>query len=425
MRQRNRLLLLSLVLLVGCRGVLEVRFEQEPPPSAPVLGRVAYIAGGDVWVVDLDAEQRTRLTRDGRNSRPRWSADGHWIAYQKGDQLWVAEVGSRREYLVSEQPVSKFAWSPVENRLAYLSTAGGLVIWETGRQNIQTLVASERGITLRHITWEPTGKWLAYETEQAGEWQLCRVSLDGTTFTMYTTDELTWVPRLAGWSVDAQWLLTWVGPASALAWEDGLPLCLIPALGGTPRCLEQKMLLHSDWLSWSPGGQLAFVAGEGRETWVNKGLALMDPASLAIHWLIDHTEQAPIQPAFSSDGERLAYSAGPPTPAEAAYARRDVALAQRRIWVIEVSSGQRRRLTNEDRFRDESPSWSSDGSYILFVRLGEEGASLWLTGSDGSNLRQVVSELTPKPDPMGKYGYVDWQVLWDWWQPQEIQRIAP
>jgi len=424
MRQRNRLLLLSLLLLIGCRGVLEVRFEREQPPSAPVLGRVAYIAGGDVWVVDLDTDRQTRLTRNGHNSRPRWSADGRWITYQKGDQLWVVEVDSGKEYLVSEKPASEFAWSPVENRLAYLSTASGLVIWEPDQQNIQTLVASEAGITLRHIAWKPTGKWLAYEAEQ-GEWRLCKVSLDGTSFTVYTTEGPTRSLRLAGWSADAQWLLTWVGPASALAWADGLPLCLIPAMGGTPRCLEQKMLLHSDWLSWSPGGQLAFIAGEGRETWVNKGLALMDPASLAIHWLVDHTEQAPIQPAFSPDGERLAYSAGPPTPAEAAYARRDAALAQRRIWVMEVSSGRRHRLTNEDRFRDERPLWSSDGGYILFTRLGEDGASLWLIGADGSNLRQVVSELTPKPDPTGEYGYVNWQVLWDWWQPQEIQRIAP
>lgn len=425
MRKRNRLLLLSLVLLIGCRGVLEVRFEREPPPSAPVLGRVAYIAGGDVWVVDLDTDQQTRLTRDGHNSHPRWSADGHWIAYQKGDQLWVVEVGSGKEYLVSEQPVSEFAWSPVENRLAYLSTASGLVIWETDRQNIQTLVASEGGITPRHIAWEPTGKWLAYETEQ-GKWRLCKVSLDGTSFTLYATSDQTQIPYLAGWSVDGDWLLAWSGPASALAWADGLPLCLIPAMGGTPRCLEQKMLLHSDWLSWSSGGQLAFIAGEGRETWVNKGLALMDPASLVMYWLVDYAEQAPIQPAFSPDGKYLAYSAGPTTPAEAAYARRDVALAERRIWVMEVSSGRRRRLTNEDRFRDECPSWSSDSGYILFARLGEEEASLWLMGADGSNLRQVVSELTPKPDPTGEYGYVNWQVLWDWWQPpQEIQRTAP
>ncbi|HXF69196.1 MAG TPA: hypothetical protein VNK89_05275 [Thermoflexus sp.] len=399
--------------------MLEVRFEQEPSPSAPLLGRVAFIAGGDVWVVDLDADQRTRLTRDGRNSHPSWSADGRWIAYRKGDQLWVVEVSTGKELSVSETPVSAFAWSPVGNRLAYLSVAEGLVIWDANWKNRQTLVESGTANTLMRFAWDVTGEWIAYEVS-GREWALRKVSLDGNSLTLYTTTDITRIPHLADWTPDGLWLLTWVGPASASAEVDGLPLCLVSAVGGAPRCLEQKMLLYSDWLSWSPRGQLAFIAGAGRETWVNKGLAVINLASLAVHWMITPADQAPIQPAFSPDGTRIAYSAGPATPAEAAYARRDVAMAQRRIWVIEVPSGQKRRLTHDDRFRDERPLWSSDGDYILFARIGEEGASLWLMRSDGSNLRQVVSELTPQPDPTGEYGYVNWRVLWDWWQPREI-----
>ncbi|MCX7681119.1 MAG: DPP IV N-terminal domain-containing protein [Anaerolineae bacterium] len=425
MNRRNWLVLLSLLWLIGCRGVLEVRFEREPSPSAPSLGKVAYIAGGDVWVMDLDTNQQVRLTRDGRNSRPRWSADGRWIAYQKGDQLWVVEVSTGKEWPVSDKPVEEFAWSPIENRLAYLSAASGLVIWRIDQQSPLTLVENERTFTLTHFAWDPTGKWLAYEAEHGG-WSLHKVSLDRASLTLYTAMDMASIPRLAGWSVDGRWLLAWIGPASAMAEADGLPLCLIPATGGAPRCLEQKMLLYADWLSQSPSGQLALIAGGGRETWVNKRLAVVDPDSLAVHWLVDNVEQAPIQPAFSPNGKYLVYSAGPMTPAEAAYARRDVALAQRRIWVIEIPSGQRRQLTNDDRFRDECPLWSSDGGHILFVRLGEAGASLWLMESNGNNLRQVVSELTPKPDPTGEYGYVNWRALWDWWQPpQEIQRIAP
>lgn len=39
------------------------------------LGKVAYIAGGDVWMKGLKTSRQARLTRDGRNSHPRWSAD--------------------------------------------------------------------------------------------------------------------------------------------------------------------------------------------------------------------------------------------------------------------------------------------------------------------------------------------------------------
>lgn len=423
MRRGNRLLLVSLIGLIGCRGVLEVRFEQEPTPSAPFLGRVAFIAGGDVWVVDLDTDQQTRLTRDGRNSHPHWSADGRWIAYQKGDQLWAVEVSTGKKLLISETPVSAFAWSPAGNRLAYLSAAEGLVIWDADRENRRVLVESGTATTLMRFAWDVTGKWIAYEAS-GREWGLHKVSLDGNFLTLYATTDTTRVPRLAGWTPDGLWLLAWIGPVSAPAESDGLPLCLIPATGGMPHCLEQRMLLYSEWLSWSPRGHLAFVAGAGRETWVNKGLAVINLTSLAIHWLVVPTDQAPIQPAFSPDGTQIAYSAGPTTPVEAAYARRDVALAQRRIWVMEISSGQKRRLTNDDRFRDERPLWSSEGGYILFARLNEERASLWLMKADGSNLRQVVSELTPKPDPTGEYGYINWQVLWDWWRPQEIRKIV-
>lgn len=244
-------------------------------PPAPLLGKVAYIAGGDVWVVDLDTDQHTRLTRDGRNRRPRRSADGRWIAYQKDDRLWIVEVGTGKEWPVSETPVSEFAWSPGENRLAYLSAAGGLVIWET-EQSTQTLVESKGGFTLVRFAWDPTDRWLAYESAGA-EWGLHKVSLDRASFILYKTSDLSQAPRLANWSVDSGWLVIWMGPASASAWADGLPLCLIPAGGGAPRCLEQKILLHPDWLSWSPDGRLALIAGGGERNLGQQGAGAGGP----------------------------------------------------------------------------------------------------------------------------------------------------
>jgi Tol biopolymer transport system component len=425
MKRRQWLLFLSLLWLVGCRGVLEVRFEREPPPSALLLGKVAYVVGGDVWVVDLDADRRIRLTRDGRSIRPQWSADGHWIAYLKGESLWAVEVETGKEWPISEAPVGEFAWSPAENRLAFLSAARGLVVWKAEQQSFQPLVESDGGVALGRFVWAPDGRWLAYETRN-DERGVRKVSLDSTSATLYTAMDMASVPYLADWSVDRQWLMVWLGPASAAAQADGLPLCFISMAEGGLICLKEKMLLYADWLSHSSEGQLAVILGAGRETWVNKSLGIVELPSMTVRRVVDSGEQSPIQPAFSPDGRHIAYSAGPVIPLEAAYARRDSALARRRIWVADLASGQKRQMTFDDSYRDERPLYSSGGTHILFARLGEGGASLWLMESDGSRLRQVVPELTPKPDPLGEYGHVDWQALWEWWQPsQTMRRVTP
>jgi dipeptidyl aminopeptidase/acylaminoacyl peptidase len=408
--------LLALVVgLTACRGVLDVQIAQVQPAPAASLGKVAYIAGGDVWLVDLDTAQHTRLTRDGRNSYPQWSADGRWIAYLKRDELWASDA-TGEEQRVSEFPVYAFAWSPSENQLAYLTSAGGLALWDADGVN-QSLRLADTAYSLPHLAWSPDGRTLAYEI-RGTVWGIGQVPLEeGAPLAGFVTNDSMALPNLTGWTPDGAAILAWFGPDSALYKIDGLPLCLIPGGTGEPRCLEERVLLWPDFVSWSPLGQLAFIGGAGRETWVNKGLSITVSDTLETRRLVDSAEQAPLQPAWSPRAERIAYSAGPPTPLDVAYERRDEALAQRRIWLVEVANGRRRQLTGDARYRDERPLWSSNGGHILFARLSEEGAGLWLMAEDGDDLRRVVPELTPRPDPISEYGYIDWSALWDWWRP--------
>ena len=55
------------------------------PTPKPQLGKLAFVRGGDVWVKELPDGEAMRLTRDGRNSEPRWSGstNGDYILFAR------------------------------------------------------------------------------------------------------------------------------------------------------------------------------------------------------------------------------------------------------------------------------------------------------------------------------------------------------
>lgn len=72
---------------------------------------------------------------------------------------------------------------------------------------------------------------------------------------------------------------------------------------------------------------------------------------------------------------------------------------------VKYHTSRLRQLTVDEEYCDSLPQWSPDGKNILFARLGNQSASLWFINSDGKYLRQVIPELTPKPDPLGIKGF--------------------
>ena len=80
---------------------------------------------------------------------------------------------------------------------------------------------------------------------------------------------------LHGWSGDDAYLIysqSQVLSASMLS--DGVPLYLVPALGGTPELMAEAVVPLDDFVQSQPNGlsQVAFIEGSGREMWHNKHL---------------------------------------------------------------------------------------------------------------------------------------------------------
>jgi Tol biopolymer transport system component len=494
---RRLLLLLPVILLLaGCSSVLEVGIERTPtpdvapaatmtamaseisrlatrvaaqvtptPPAPPDLGRLAYVQGGDIWIKTLPTGTPQRLTTDGHDSGPRWSPSGQWLAFRKERQVmveqecdipkprpqiclesvpvlqrqvWVVEADGNSMHLLGQgASIDAFAWSPVDDRLAYSIAKSGLSTINADGTNLVTLVPqttddSKGSGSVGHFVWNPAGTSIAYEwwgqslTQTLMYQGLWQVSVDKRERVELYASGLSQKGEaiLAGWSPQGHRVLFWQSETSLASLADGAPLYSVSAdkdqsKVDAPAQLETEVMLsYADFIALAPRGaspalrdSVALVVGSSRSTWKSKRIELAGRSISPQSW-------AAISPAWSPNGTRMAFVAAPDRADLLNEEAIHTALMQRRIWVTDVAGeAQPQRLTEGATYREERPLWSEDGSHLLFARMDAKGrASLWLMAVVGGTLRQVVDELTPAPDPVDAYGHLDWEALFDWWR---------
>jgi len=281
------------------------------------------------------------------------------------------------------------------------------------------------------IAWSPDGLWIAYEwTVQSpdpslsyqGIWKVAQNGRERVELYAGSTRGRS-AAILAGWTTQGTGVLFWQDQARTTFPVGGAPLYSVPANRGQPdnaapsQVGSEPVLVYDDFVApaprdtrWGRGDAVAVVAGAGQRTWSNKWIAVLAAVSAS--------GMAAISPAWSPDGQWLAYVAMPEWEGGGLVDPTVQELMQRRLWIADpTGSVTGRRLTGAIGYRDERPLWSAGGDHLLFARLDARGrASLWLITVESGALRQVVEELTPAPDPIGAYGHVDWDSLFDWWR---------
>jgi dipeptidyl aminopeptidase/acylaminoacyl peptidase len=397
------------------------------------MGVLAYIQDGNIWVKALPGGQAKRLTTDGRNCCPSRSPSGQWLAFSKyaskdsplswPNQKWVIRADGTSARALYGGALAAVAWAPTVDRLAY-ATSGELWTVNADGTDPALLVTQPSHNGADNIAWSLDEAWVAWAWLTDSKGGLWKIPAKGGVPVLLLSvepvgneegDRIPGYPILSGWA--GSYLLFWQGEfISVSLLNDGVPLYALHSSGGEPLKLSERMLLHADFLASSPGGKLlAITEGFGRETWTEKGIVVVDLSS-GKRTLLTDDKTAAFSPAWSPDGQRIAYVAGPDIGSVGGDEEAKARAAQRRIWVVNRDSSDRRQLTDDAAYRDERPLWSADGSHILFARLDQSGrASLWLMRNDGSELNQVVDELTPAPDWFGYYGYIEWHRYFDWW----------
>ncbi len=137
---------------------------------------VAFIAGGDLWVMDTELREPRQVTATAEEEkRPVFAPDGQTLLFvadrEARSDIWRAVRADpnkpwwqnsrfRLERLSDDGEVkSNLTFSPDGSRLAYLRGRGDLWIADADGRNARRLVPSWDEL---EYDWSPDGKWLVY-----------------------------------------------------------------------------------------------------------------------------------------------------------------------------------------------------------------------------------------------------------------------
>lgn len=278
------------------------------------------------------------------------------------------------------------AWSRLSGRIAYVvSGLGRNRIYVLDASSRQRRVLFEKTGTLFSLAWSPDGRWLAYSTFN----------------TVRFAYELHGVDAAGG---DMGALFVVGGHDNFPAWSSDNRLAYWSDLGGSRAGIRingwtfiDNVFCRQTRPAWSPDDQFLVVSLVISST--EHGLYrvnLDDRRTFLIHrGEGTRNDELLLNPAVSPDGTSLAFSKELPVIG---------GRGRTELWTVRLDGTGARRLTSGPRIDDDFPTWSPDGSQILFTRgLGEQ-ARLFIIGANGENLEPVMNDRSPHPaDGQGQY----------------------
>jgi Tol biopolymer transport system component len=322
LRRRRRTWVGVLVLVAAVAAVVGAwprrstsTLVQVGPPPSPT---VAYVASDGVHVTG-----NLQVIAGPGATRPRWSPDGAWIAYQdSSNALWVVRADGGAAHKI-EDDAHRWDWTPRGVRIAVLH----------GNSYQLTVVDAERGERwsplgrVDDFTWSADGSRIAYSVliaPRAGGWvddvfvarldtpeRFCLVpcpEIHQVAFHIGGRDVDTTIDVgvfFAGWSPDGSTLLVWPDEnhSGSIA-MDGLPLHELSATGGTTRPLT-RTLIRRDWIAWSPDGRRVLTVESGGRMRGDSPRRIVDCVVVAASCRA--IAEDAVDPAWSTDGSHISF----------------------------------------------------------------------------------------------------------------------
>lgn len=279
----------------------------------------------------------------------------------------------------------RWAWRAAGAAAIVILVAAGTIILSGRRHNLRTdlpHVANAMKLTTAmgaedNPSWSPDGRTLAYESDQAGNWDVW-VTQTGSAQAVNRTADCRDHDINPVWSPDGQWI-------SFFSYRKEPGYYVMPAVGGKARQVAPWAAgePYPAAAPWSPEStKLAFVRGQRVEPWIEI-LTLANGTSRKLALPPRPSNNTIIDLSWSPDGSWFVYGRALSTNA-----------ATSELWLTRASDGFSVQLTDGSS-RDSSPAWSPDGRSIYFISNRGGTPDLWvITISDTGQYKGSPRQLT-------------------------------